>query len=469
MPRGTRTAQARPARRGVRRGARAGVAGRGADDRLRAVRYRHAHRDRHAPVLERAGGVRALDLEVDLAPGPLGQHGRWDQWRRALPEGDHRRVVGHRQPVPVLPDKPRPRDPGSLGPIIASLRRAGSGLGCSCRMASLLPLPLHAHHAGDRAHHVHATEIGHARGQGGVRRGVGDDDELGVVAAALLAHRLDRHVVAGERLGDPGQHAWFVGHVQRDVVAGQRLAHRQGGQVGIGARVRPAGPGELVARDRDDVAEHGARRRHAPGTSPVEHQPARGLRLDEHRVVSLADPGQRVRARDHRRMHPHRDPAVAALADRQQLDHVPELAGAGDVGGGDPSDPLPVHAGRGDPGVEREPGQDGGLGGSVEPLDVGGRVSLRVTERLRLLQRVREAGPGGVHLVEDVVGGAVDDAEDLADRVPGQGLAQRAEQRYRPGHGRLVVQVGPAGPGRFVQGRAVLREQRLVGGHHGLA
>ena len=41
----------------------------------------------------------------------------------------------------------------------------------------------------------------------GVGRLVGDDDELGVVAAALLADGLDRDAVLGERRGDRGEHA----------------------------------------------------------------------------------------------------------------------------------------------------------------------------------------------------------------------------------------------------------------------
>jgi hypothetical protein len=81
---------------------------------------------------------------------------------------------------------------------------------------------------------------------------------------------------------------------------------------------------------------------------------------------------------------------------------------------------TPVHIGGGDPGVEGQAGQDRALGGRVEALDVGRRVRLGVTERLRLLQRVGEAGPGGVHPVQDVVGRAVDDPEHLPHRVPGQ-------------------------------------------------
>ena len=44
---------------------------------------------------------------------------------------------------------------------------------------------------------------------------------------------LDAHVVLGEDPGDGGQHAGPVGHVQRDVVAGEHLAHRPDRQVGV--------------------------------------------------------------------------------------------------------------------------------------------------------------------------------------------------------------------------------------------
>ena len=49
-----------------------------------------------------------------------------------------------------------------------------------------------------------------------------------------------------------------------------------------------------------------------------------------------------------------------------------------------------------------------------------GKIALGVTERLGFLQRVGETGAGGVHPVQDVVGGAVDDSQHLPHRVAGQ-------------------------------------------------
>src|SRR6185312_2104018 len=80
--------------------------------------------------------------------------------------------------------------------------------------------------------------------------------------------------------------------------------------------------------------------------------------------------------------------------------------------------------------------------------------------------RVGETGTGGVHLVQHVVGGAVDDSEHTAYVVARERLAQRAQQRDRPGDCGLVVQVDAVVGGRLVQRRAVLGEQGLVGGDH---
>ncbi len=114
--------------------------------------------------------------------------------------------------------------------------------------------------------------------------------------------------------------------------------------------------------------------------------------------------------------------------------------------------------------MEGDPGEDGGLGGGVEALDVGGGVGLGVPERGGLVQRLLVPGAGGVHLVEDEVGGAVDDAEHAVDLVAGEGLAQRADQRDGTGDGGLVVEVPAVDLGGGVQGGAVLGEERLVGG-----
>ena len=80
----------RPAQAGARRvGRRAGrgVAGRGADHRLRPAPLGARDGDGHAAVLEGAGRVRPLELEVGAGADPLGEPRRLDQRRRALVRG----------------------------------------------------------------------------------------------------------------------------------------------------------------------------------------------------------------------------------------------------------------------------------------------------------------------------------------------------------------------------------------------
>ena len=89
---------------------------------------------------------------------------------------------------------------------------------------------------------------------------------------------------------------------------------------------------------------------------------------------------------------------------------------------GDPADALVVHVAGHHLGAERDGGDDRRLGPGVEPLDVGRRVALGVTELLGLAQRGGvvglTAGDDGVgHPGEDEVGRAVDDAEHAAHRA----------------------------------------------------
>ncbi len=157
------------------------------------------------------------------------------------------------------------------------------------------------------------------------------------------------------------------------------------------------------------------------------------------------------------------------FGDGERLHRAAHGAGAGDVRGGDVADALPVDVVQGHPGVERQLRDDRRLRGGVEAVDVRARVGLGVSERGRLLKGLGEACAGLVHPGEDVVGGAVDDAEHPADPVTGEALPQRAQQRDRAGDRRLVVEVHAVRGGGVVQGRAVGGQQRLVRRHHRLS
>ena len=96
-----RARQAGPGRVGG--GRRRRVAGERAHHRLGAFLDRLGDGQRHAPVLERAGGVDALELQVDVGADPLGQPRRRQQ-RRAPSSRVTTGVLGrHRQELAGTP------------------------------------------------------------------------------------------------------------------------------------------------------------------------------------------------------------------------------------------------------------------------------------------------------------------------------------------------------------------------------
>ena len=172
---------------------------------------------------------------------------------------------------------------------------------------------------------------------------------------------------------------------------------------------------------------------------------------------------------DQRRVDARGDAGLAVLHHREQLDHLVFGGGRGDVVRGDLGDALHGHVVDADVGVEAERGHDGGLVRRVMSLDVAGRIRLGVPLGLRVLERHIEVEALGGHLVEDVVGGAVDDAEHAGDLVADQRFAQRAHDRDRAADRGFEVDVHALGFRGLVDLGAVLGQQRLVGGHHGRA
>ena len=154
---------------------------------------------------------------------------------------------------------------------------------------------------------------------------------------------------------------------------------------------------------------------------------------------------------------------------RQQLDHVAQAGGHGDVVGGDAGDALPVDVARPDVDAEGDAGDDGGLGRGVEALDVGGGVALGVAQGLGLGQGVGEGVAPLGHAGEDEVGRPVDDADDPADAVAGEGLPQRAHEGDGPADGGLEEEVDARLHRRVEQLGPVGGEQLLVGGDDRLA
>ena len=101
--------------RRVGRGRGRRVAGRGADDDLRAVLDGLRHGHGHAAVLEGAGGVHALELHPHVGAGAARERGARQERRAALAEGDDGRGIRHVEAVGVLADDAAPLARAGLG------------------------------------------------------------------------------------------------------------------------------------------------------------------------------------------------------------------------------------------------------------------------------------------------------------------------------------------------------------------
>ena len=162
-------------------------------------------------------------------------------------------------------------------------------------------------------------------------------------------------------------------------------------------------------------------------------------------------------------------PCVRLARDAQELDAIAEAVGRFDVFRRDGLDALDVDFVERDAGREGEAGQQGELVRGVEAADVEGRIGFRVTLRLRFLQDVGEGALLALHLGQDVIAGAVQDAVDALDLVGAERLAQGLDDRDAAGDGRFEVEGDAVLLGALRKIEAVLGEQRLVGGDDVLA
>ena len=103
------------------------------------------------------------------------------------------------------------------------------------------------------------------------------------------------------------------------------------------------------------------------------------------------------------------------------------------------------------------------------PLDVERRIGLRIAEPLRVLQAVGKRQALLLHAGEDVIAGAVEDAVDARELVADEALAQRLDDRNAARDRGLEIQRHVIALGERRELHAMLRKQRLVGGHHMLA
>ena len=166
-------------------------------------------------------------------------------------------------------------------------------------------------------------------------------------------------------------------------------------------------------------------------------------------------------------MHALLDAVVGARRDAEQFDAEAEFVGGGEVGERDRLDAFDADRIGIEPHAEGQRRQDRKLVRGVEAADVEGRVGLGVAESLRLLEARLERQPLGLHLRQDVVAGAVEDAADARDAVAGERLAQRLDDGDAAADRGLEGERRAAALGEFGKFLAMRGEHRLVGGDDG--
>ena len=297
--------------------------------------------------------------------------------------------------------------------------------------------------------------------------------QLAVIARILegglqiLIHTVDGHAMLGELGRDGGEHARIVVNHETYGELGLGRFDRRLLQVVIQRNDRACAALRDMTRLGDHVADHRGGGRSAARATTVEHEVIGRLGLDEHGVEGTVNGCQRMVVGDQRRIHSRGNAGFGILHDGQQFDDLVFGGGRGDVIGGDLGDAFDGHVVDGHIGVEAQGGHDGGLVGGVIAFDVAGRVGFGIALGLSVLEHVVEVEALGGHLVENVVGGAVDDAEHARHLVAHQRFAQRLEERNGTAYGGLEVDIDALGFGGRVNLRTVLGEQSLVGGDHG--
>ena len=121
------------------------------------------------------------------------------------------------------------------------------------------------------------------------------------------------------------------------------------------------------------------------------------------------------------------------------------------------------------PRAESERRQDRKLVRRIDAVDVERRVGLGIAQRLRLGEHLGEVAALRLHLGEDEIARAVEDAVDARHRIRRRALAQPLDHRDAARDRRLELQRHARRLGRARQLQPVVRQHRLVGGDEALA
>ena len=287
-----------------------------------------------------------------------------------------------------------------------------------------------------------------------------------------LDHAFDGNAAFGQMPGDLGQHAGHSSTSKRRYQGDERRIGRRGlasaasawagrPNTGLGSRARSRPDRRPRPRRSAPRPRRGRKRRTVP---PRPHRPTRHWRRHRHwRAASVPAPWRDALSASM--------PPGVRRATPSSLMRKPNSRGEADIGGRDVLDAFHRHARRGRA-RSRRPGR------TAAPACARCRRRPRPGwDRLRHSQAPaprpaprRSWRPVGFHLGEDVVAGAVEDALDRLHVIGHQALAQRLDDGHAARHRRLEFQLQAffARP-VAASSRAMLGQQRLVGGHHMLA
>src|SRR5206468_3911628 len=119
---------------------------------------------------------------------------------------------------------------------------------------------------------------------------------------------------------------------------------------------------------------------------------------------------ERVAGGDEMWMNPLQQAAGIILGNAEQADAITKRCRLGDIGREQMADAAGRHVTKGRPGAEGEAGEDRELMCRIYPVDVEAWIGLRKAERLRLGKHLGEVAALLLHLGQDEIAGAVEDA-----------------------------------------------------------
>ena len=161
-------------------------------------------------------------------------------------------------------------------------------------------------------------------------------------------------------------------------------------------------------------------------------------------------------------------PALDLLGARNLANGAAQVARIAEVHGRDRGEGPGHDLLRIDLHAQRQAHQDGQLGARVESAHVFGGIGLGIAPGLRLGQH-RGEFRALLHLAEDEVAGAVQNAFDALDAVAGHALFQAGNHGNSAGHRGAVFQMAALGRGQPLQFDAVVGDELFVGGDNALA